>query len=135
MAFNVRQISPLDFQPSVGIGIGLPLDKPGVFRTTFTTKDTIKADLINYFLTNRGERCLNPSFGSTLQTTLFEAINEGNIGVLEDIITLEISTYFPQVIIEKITTSPQEDYNTLTVSIEYQVRNTNINDTLEFNFA
>ena len=55
--------------------------------------------------------------------------------MLEDIITLEISTYFPQVIIEKITTSPQEDYNTLTVSIEYQVRNTNINDTLEFNFA
>ena len=54
---------------------------------------------------------------------------------IEDIITLEISTYFPQVIIEKITTSPQEDYNTLTVSIEYQVRNTNINDTLEFNFA
>jgi len=122
MAFNIRQISPLDFQPSVGIGVGLPLDNPGVFRTTYTTKDTIKG-------------CLNPSFGSTLQNRLFEAINEGNIGVLEDIISLDISTYFPQVIIEKITTSPQEAYNTLTVSIEYQVRNTNINDTLEFNFA
>jgi phage baseplate assembly protein W len=135
MAFNVRQISPLDFQPSVGIGIALPLNNPGVFRTTYTTKDTIKADLINYFLTNQGERCLNPTFGSTLQNRLFEAITEGNIGILEDIISLDLATYFPQVIVEKITTSPQEDYNTLTVSIEYSVRNTNINDTLEFNFA
>jgi phage baseplate assembly protein W len=135
MAFNVRQISPLDFQPSVGVGIALPLNAPGVFTTTYTTKDTIKANLINYFLTNQGERCLNPTFGSTLQNRLFEAINEGNVGMLEDIISFDMATYFPQVIIEKITTTPQEDYNTLTVSIVYRVRNTNINDILEFNFA
>ena len=135
MAFNPTQISPLDFQPSVGVGISLPFNQPGGFGTTYTTKDTIKADLVNYFLTNFGERPLNPSFGSNFQTRIFEAITENNITSLKDAIALDIKTYFPQVIVNQVTVSANEDYNTVTVSIVYNVKNTNINDTLEFNFA
>ena len=135
MAFNPRQISPLDFQPSVGVGISLPFNQPGVFGTTYTTKDTIKANLVNYFLTNFGERPLNPNFGSNFQARLFEAINEDNLAMLEDMIVADIAAYFPQVVINQVLVNGFEDYNTIQVTIVYNVRNTNINDTLQFNFA
>ena len=60
MAFNVQQINPLDLQPSVGIGVGLPFTSGEVFSTTYTTQDAIKSNLINYFLTGKSERFFNP---------------------------------------------------------------------------
>jgi hypothetical protein len=33
MAFNVQQINPLDLQPSVGVGVGLPFTSDQVFNT------------------------------------------------------------------------------------------------------
>ena len=50
MAFNVQQINPLDQQPSVGVGVGLPFSSNGVFNTTFTTQDALKSNLINYLI-------------------------------------------------------------------------------------
>lgn len=135
MAFNPRQISPLDLQPSVGIGISLPFNQPGCFGITYTTKDTIKSSLINYFLTNFGERPMNPNFGSNFQARLFEAINEDNLTVLKDMVILDIEKYFPQVEINQVLVNGYEDYNTVQVTIVYSVKNTNINDTLQFNFA
>ena len=51
MAFGAKKIFPLDTKPSVGVGIGLPFNAPGVFRTTYTTQESIKYNLINFFLT------------------------------------------------------------------------------------
>jgi hypothetical protein len=45
MAFEVQQINPLDLQPSVGVGVGLPFTSNQVFTTTFTTREAIKANL------------------------------------------------------------------------------------------
>ena len=42
MAFNVQQINPLDLQPSVGIGVGLPFSSNQVFTTTYTTQEALK---------------------------------------------------------------------------------------------
>ena len=52
MAYNVEQIEPIDFLPDVAVGINLPFTGNAVFNSTFLTKDAIKANLINYFLTN-----------------------------------------------------------------------------------
>ena len=56
MAFGAKQISPIDFNKSAAVGVDLPFNAPGVFRSNFTTKQAIKNNLINYFLTNPGER-------------------------------------------------------------------------------
>ena len=42
MAFGAKKISPIDLKPSVGVGVGLPFNAPGVFRTTYTTKEATK---------------------------------------------------------------------------------------------
>ena len=56
MAYIIDKKFPLDQQKRKIIGFGFPLNAPAVFNPTYQTKDQIKANLINYILTNRGER-------------------------------------------------------------------------------
>ena len=66
MAFGVRRVYPNDLRPRVAIGVNLPFSAPGVFQPNYQTKDAIRNNLINYFLTNPGERIENPLFGPVL---------------------------------------------------------------------
>lgn len=63
MAFNQQQIFPIDLNNSAAVGIDVPFNGPVAFKSNFVTKDAIKSNLINFFLTNPGERPLNPTFG------------------------------------------------------------------------
>ena len=79
MAFGAKKIFPLDTKPSVAVGVSLPFNAPNVFRSTYLTKDAIKTNLINFFLTNQGERYLNPLFGGDLRAFIFEQITNDNL--------------------------------------------------------
>ena len=39
------RVNPLDLQKNIAIGVSLPFNGPGVFNSTFTTKDQIKSNL------------------------------------------------------------------------------------------
>ena len=73
MAFNAQQIYPIDFNKSAAVGVDLPFSDPAVFKPNYTTAAAIKNNLINYFLTNPGERYLNP-IGGGLRAFIFEQI-------------------------------------------------------------
>ena len=74
MAFGVVQIYPNDTRARVGIGVDIPFNEGGVFTPNYTTKEAIKNNLINYFLTNPGERPGNPTFGGGLRNFIFTNI-------------------------------------------------------------
>ena len=69
MAYGLRNINVLDLRPSTGVGVGLPFNAPGVFRTVYTTKEQIKYNLINFLLTDKRERIFNPTFGADRKST------------------------------------------------------------------
>ena len=79
MAFNPQQINPLDLNPSTGIGVDIPFNGNAVFKSNFQTKNSIKNNIINYFLTNPGEHYLNPTFGAGLRDFIFTQINNDNL--------------------------------------------------------
>ena len=135
MAFNSQQIFPIDFNKSAAVGVDLPFSAPGVFKPNYTTAAAIKNNLINYFLTNPGERPLNPSFGGGLRAFIFEQINTNNLDFLEERISSNLELFFPNIQIGNLEISKQEDTNTIIVSLTYSVVNTNINDTLEIDFT
>jgi phage baseplate assembly protein W len=133
MAITVEQIDPLDVRPSVAVGVDLPFSGTGVFNSTFQTKDAIKANLVNYFLTNKGERYLNLQFGSDIRLLLFENINPNQLEVMKATISNELKQFFPRVkpSVFEITSAP--DTNTVRVYFRYQIVNTNVEDEILIN--
>lgn len=134
MAFQVQQINPLDLQPSVGVGVGLPFSSDQVFTTTYTTQDAIKANLINYFLTGKSERFFNPNLGAGLRAVLFDQMTEDGQDQIEYIVQTGLATWFPNVIVNQLTTQASPDSNTFTLFLRYSIANTNIQDELLINF-
>jgi phage baseplate assembly protein W len=135
MAFGAQQIYPIDFNKSAAVGVDLPLNAPGVFRPNYTTAAAIKNNLINYFLTNKGERPLNPTFGGGLREFVFQQITTNNLDFLKEKIQQEIATFFQNIQIGTLNVLKQEDANTITIELTYSVINTNINDTLQIEFT
>ena len=79
MAFGARKVFPNDLRPRVAIGVNLPFSAPGVFEPNYQTKQAIKNNLINYFLTNPGEIIQNPTFGAGLRNFIFTQIEQENL--------------------------------------------------------
>lgn len=134
MAFNVQKINPLDLQPRKAVGVNLPFSSNSVFNSTYTTQDALKANLVNHFLTEKGERYLNPDLGAGLRRLLFDQITEDKKGEIDAVIRTEISTWFPNVEVNDIKVATSPDTNTVTVYIRYSVTQTNIQDELLINF-
>ena len=72
MAFGAKKIFPIDTAPSVAVGVDIPFNAPAVFKSNYTTQASIKNNLINFFLTNKNERYLNPTFGGNLRAFIFQ---------------------------------------------------------------
>ena len=133
MAFQIQKIYPLDLEPRKAIGVDLPFSGKAVFNSNYLTKDAIRNNLINYFLTNKGERYLNPSFGSNIRKLLFENINQDSLDDIKDMVSDDISNYFPRVnpIVLELTAAP--DSNTVRFYMKYSIQDTNIEDELLIN--
>lgn len=134
MAFNVKKIYPLDTKPSIAIGLDLPFNGNAIFKSTYLTKDAIKANLINFFLTNRKERYLNNNFGANLRAFIFEQITNDNISLLKEDIQQKINQMFNNIVVNTLEIKQYPDNNMINVVLTYSVPNTDINDKLEINF-
>lgn len=128
MAFGAQKIFPIDTKPGTAVGVAIPFNAPGVFYSTYTTKDAVRNNLINFFLTNKNERYLNPNFGGNLRGFIFEQITDSNLDSLKDDIQSQLNLFFPNVIIGSLDLFKDPDYNTVTVSLKYNVLDTVISD-------
>ena len=135
MAFGAKKIFPIDTRPGTAVGVALPFNAPAVFKTTYTTQESIKYNLINFFLTNQPERYLNPLFGGNLRRFIFEQISEGNIENLNQYLQESINDYFPNVVVEALDIIPQADNNQVDITLKYYIENTGINDNIQLTFA
>jgi phage baseplate assembly protein W len=131
MAFNPQQIYPIDLNANKAVGVDIPFNGSAVFKSNYLTKDAIKNNLINFFLTNPGERYLNPLFGAGLRAFIFEQITNDNLNFLREDINSKLNIYFPNIIINDLIVTGQINTNQITVTLNYSVINTNITDNLE----
>ena len=135
MAFGAIKKFPNDTRPRVGIGVNIPFSDGWVFTSNYQTKDAIKNNIVNFFLTNPGERPDNPSFGGGLRRFVFEQLSDDNIDLIEEDLTTKLSEQFPDVVVGQVQINSLPDENTFQISLTYQVVNTGIEDALTFNFA
>ena len=135
MAYRINKINPLDLQARKAIGVNIPFSSGDVFSSNYQSKDAIKNNIINFLLTGKGERFMNPNFGSGIRNLLFENINEGALDATSNSLRQELEIYFPQIKINELTINPDTDRNAINITFAYQLRFTNIADTVSINFV
>ena len=134
MAFGAKKIFPIDTKPSVAVGVSIPFNGNAVFNSTYTTKDAIRNNLINFFLINPGEKYLNVLFGGGLRAFIFEQINAGNLDFLKEDIQAKLTLYFPSVVVSSLEVTSAQDQNQVFVTLDYSIKNTGITDQIEIAF-
>lgn len=133
MAYIISSKFPVDTLPDVAVGVSVPFTGKAVFNQTYITKDQIKSNLINFFLTNKGERYLNPGFGGNLRATLFEAISSNTLDGLETQLKDQLEILFPTVVIESLDVTSFPDQQIISVILKYRVLNQSL-DEIQINF-
>lgn len=128
MAYQVTRVSPLDLKPSVGIGVAVPFSGRAVFNTTYTTKDAVRANVINFLLTNQNERVFNNNFGANIRGFVFEMISAQAIDGLEQRLTELLQLYFPNLSIKTLEVVGDADMNTVYINLGYALKSYAIED-------
>jgi phage baseplate assembly protein W len=130
MAQIINNVFPTPNSGSAALGFSFPFSGRAVFNPTYTTREVIKTNLINWLLTNKGERVFRPNFGANLRALLWEGINNGTTSALEERIQDNISSNFPTVEVKKVQFDNQQDRNTINFTLDYEVRNIGQTDQL-----
>ena len=112
------------------VGVTLPLRKGnnGYFEVSYTTKDQIKSNIKSLLLTQKGERVMQPNFGSDLRKRLFEPITQDLDSIIEDNITEAINTWMPYVTVESIiydVDNTLKDRNRIDLELKYSLKYSN----------
>ena len=131
MARIIQNKYPIDSNARKAVGFGFPLNGDAVFVPTYQTKDQIRANLINYLLTNNDERVFNPNFGANLRALLFENIVDSTLDDLKVLIQTNISSRFPQINVKKIEFQNEPDQNTINFVLTYEIVLFGIEDTID----
>jgi len=134
MAYGAKKIFPIDTQPGTAVGVSIPFNAPSVFTSTYTTKDAIRNNLVNYFLTNPTEIYLVPNFGAGLRSFIFEQVTAGNLDGLKQTIQQQLGTLFPNVIVASLNIFTSPDDNEITIELKYNVADTGITDQIQISF-
>ena len=131
MARLIASKNPIDLQPSRAVGFGFPLDGDAVFIPTFTTREQTKANMLNYLLTNKGERVFRPNFGANLRSLLFENIQDSTMDDIQASIQRDISLFFPNVVVQQIQFNNEPDLNEVNFTLTYEIVNLGVIDSLD----
>ena len=127
-----------DLNPDVYIGLKLPFTRgrSGLFPQSETTLEQAGSNIKNLLLTAKGERVMQPDFGSGLRELLFEQYTED----LTEQIKLEIqdtmSTWLPYITIASIDVNQNEtNPNQTIVDIDFSLNyEPNRFDSITLNF-
>tara|TARA_B100001250_G_C19528340_1_gene669172 strand:+ start:187 stop:615 length:429 start_codon:yes stop_codon:yes gene_type:complete len=120
---------PIDMDDNISVGITLPLQsgQDGFFNQSQTTLEAAKSNVRNLLLTMKGERPMQPEFGSDLYQVLFEPIVDG--GEIEEKCTIAIQeavdTWLPYLNIDDLsitTTDEDKARNIYKISMTFSIK-------------
>ena len=107
-------------------GITLPIRRgnTGFFEQGFTSFEQAKSNLINLLMTDKGERVMQPEFGTGLKGLLFEQMVDDFEQQLQDTITRSVNYWLPYITIEEIDvtmTDAMKDIHRADMNIQFRV--------------
>jgi uncharacterized protein len=143
MARPIYRYEPNNSNPDRAVGIVLPFNKPldgrresqnyssgsingtSVFVQSYTTEIQSISNLKNLLLTRKGERFMQPNFGTDIYNTIFEQNTDILRDELEESLTADIEFWLPYIQLTEIDVVGDIDNYALSIRIRYRVQNSN----------
>ena len=85
----------------------------------------IKQAIVNLLMTNKGERLMNPDYGSDIRRYLFEPLDYGTANQIKGNIRDTIERFEPRISVVRLKASPNYDDNGFDITMTYSIRGTN----------
>ena len=141
----IYQYQPYNENPDVAIGLLLPFNKSSkarkptanyasastaggsVFGQSYTTEDQATSNLKNLLLTSKGERVMQPNFGTRIRDVLFENNTIDIRDSLIDTITEDIEFWLPYITVNDVEVVPSDDMHSVEIRIHFTIRTVGAN--------
>jgi len=138
MARPIYQYKPID-DNDVALGVLLPFNKDakgksnsadykatsntgkGVFESSYTTQEAVISNLKNLILTSKGERYMQPNFGTNIRSILFENNTDDVRSLLQETIQEDIQYWLPYVKLINLDVTPSVDRHHLIVRLNCRI--------------
>ena len=109
----------------IGVKVPIRMGNTGFFDQTFSSIDEAKSNMINLLLTRKGERPMQPNFGTNIYNYLFDQMTGDLANIIEQEITSAVSTWLPYV--ELITVevdigSTNMDRNRIEIKVDFGLK-------------
>ena len=106
--------------------LNITFKKHPVTNDVVVSKDAsaIKQAIVNLLLTNKGERLMNPNYGSDIRKYLFEPLDYGTSYLIKGNIESTISKFEPRISVLRISCKPNYDDNGFDVEMTYRIQGT-----------
>lgn len=105
-------------------GFQFPTNGGILFKPTYTSYEAAKSNLRNLLLTAKGERVMQPEFGTGLHDLLFEQMGDDFESRLVDTITDSVNFWLPYINIDEINvelTDEMKDRNQVGMNIKFSI--------------
>lgn len=121
-----------------GISYPIGLGNNGYFAQTFDVIDQIKINLRTFLATRKGERRMNPTFGSSLYEVVFEHSTDELPAIIESVIKEDVKSWLPILKIlnvNVVTTAQERDTNKINIQIIFNIERLGINEPQSLEFS
>ena len=81
----------------------------------------IKQAIVNLLLTNKGERLMNPDYGSDIRSYLFEPLDYGTSALVKQNIVTTIGRFEPRISVQEIVSRPDFENNGFEITMTYSI--------------
>ena len=121
---------------SFAFGLQLPQQSGKPFSQNYTSFEQAKSNLLNLLQTQKGERLMQPQFGTGLHSLLFEQMDDQEFEVsIQQVITENVNYWLPYIRIQDIEveyTDENKDRNQAKLKIQFSVGNEIDTDEITF---
>jgi len=120
-----------DDDPNVAVGVSLPFvrdSRSGWFDQSFTTLEAAKSNLRNLLLTMKGERLMQPNFGTDLMKLVFEQDDGTMVDRIRETIIDAVEYWLPYLNLNTIEVNNDIDtddmnHNRFNVKLVFSIKN------------
>jgi len=95
--------------------------------------ETVKRDLLNHIWTIRGERVMQPNFGTSIPLLAFEPLDTNTIAVIERDLR-EVFAYDPRVELKELVVMALPDNNAVIAMADLFYKELNVTEKLKLDF-